>query len=58
MSYDKNHPLKVVTLCSGYDSQWLAGNSIVTNCMTAMFEELFFPSGKSYANKNGQLSLF
>lgn len=23
----------------------LAGNSIVTNCLTAMFEELIFPSG-------------
>ncbi len=36
----------------------LAGNSIVTNCMTAMFEELFYPSGKHYTDKNGQLSLF
>lgn len=36
----------------------LAGNSIVTNCMTAMFSELFFPSGKHYADKHGQLSLF
>ena len=36
----------------------LAGNSIVTNCMTAMFEELFYPSGQSYADENGQLSLF
>lgn len=36
----------------------LAGNSIVTNCLTAMFEELFFPSGESYVEKDGQLSLF
>lgn len=36
----------------------LAGNSIVTNCMTAMFEELFFPTGNSYIGKDGQLSLF
>lgn len=36
----------------------LAGNSIVTNCLTAMFEELIFPSGKHYHDKNGQLSLF
>ena len=36
----------------------LAGNSIVTNCMTAMFEEMLYPSGKCYADKNGQLSLF
>lgn len=36
----------------------LAGNSIVTNCMTAMFEKLFFPDGEHYHDKNGQLSLF
>lgn len=36
----------------------LAGNSIVTNCMTAMFSELFYPSGKHYADKHGQLSIF
>lgn len=36
----------------------LAGNSIVTNCMTAMFEELFFPTGNNYVEKDGQLSLF
>lgn len=24
MIYDKNHPLRVCTLCSGYDSQCLA----------------------------------
>lgn len=36
----------------------LAGNSIVTNCMVAMFEELFYPSGQSYVGKDGQLSLF
>ena len=36
----------------------LAGNSIVTNCLTAMFEELIFPSGKHYHDKSGQLSLF
>ena len=36
----------------------LAGNSIVTNCLTAMFEELIFPSGNHYHDKNGQLSLF
>lgn len=36
----------------------LAGNSIVTNCMTAMFEELFYPSGKHYVDADGQLSLF
>ena len=36
----------------------MAGNSIVTNCMTAMFEELLFPSGSNYKDKDGQLSLF
>lgn len=36
----------------------LAGNSIVTNCLTAMFEELIFPSGNLYHDKSGQLSLF
>lgn len=36
----------------------LAGNSIVTNCLTAMFEELIFPSGNHYHDKTGQLSLF
>lgn len=36
----------------------LAGNSIVTNCLTAMFEELIFPSGNNYHDKTGQLSLF
>lgn len=36
----------------------LAGNSIVTNCLTAIFEELIFPSGNHYHDKNGQLSLF
>lgn len=36
----------------------LAGNSIVTNCMTAMFEKLFFPDGEPYHDKQGQLSLF
>lgn len=36
----------------------LAGNSIVTNCLTAMFEELIFPSGNYYHDKSGQLSLF
>ena len=36
----------------------LAGNSIVTNCLTAMFEELFFPTDNSYVEKDGQLSLF
>ena len=32
----------------------LAGNSIVTNCLTAMFEELIFPSGNHYHDKTGQ----
>lgn len=36
----------------------LAGNSIVTNCMTAMFEKLLFPDGEPYHDKTGQLSLF
>lgn len=36
----------------------LAGNSIVTNCLTAMFEELIFHSGNHYHDKTGQLSLF
>ena len=36
----------------------LAGNSIVTNCLTAMFEELIFPAGNHYHDKSGQLSLF
>lgn len=36
----------------------LAGNSIVTNCLTAMFEELIFPSGNYYHDKTGHLSLF
>lgn len=89
MTYNKENPLRVVTLCSGYDSQCLAlkylalmgvhkednyklcnsglkksklyklsGNSIVTNCMTAMFEELLYPTGNNYVEKDGQLSLF
>lgn len=36
----------------------MAGNSIVTNCMTAMFEELIYPSGNNYKDKDGQLTLF
>lgn len=36
----------------------MAGNSIVTNCMTAMFSELFYPSGRHAVDKHGQLSLF
>lgn len=36
----------------------LAENSIVTNCLTAMFEELIFPSGNHYHDKTGQLYLF
>lgn len=36
----------------------LAGNSIVTNCMTAIFEQLFYPSGDFYHDKHGQLSMF
>ena len=36
----------------------LSGNSIVTNCLTAMFEELLYPTGNSYVEKDGQLSLF
>ena len=36
----------------------LAGNSIVTNCMTAMFENLFFPTEGHYIEKDGQLALF
>lgn len=36
----------------------LAGNSIVTNCMVAMFDNLFYPKGEHQADKNGQLLLF
>lgn len=36
----------------------LAGNSIVTNCMTAIFDELLYPTNNSYVEKDGQLSLF
>lgn len=36
----------------------LAGNSIVTDCMTAMFDSLFYPTGQHQVDKNGQLSLF
>lgn len=36
----------------------MAGNSIVTNCMVAMFDELFYPSGKKAVGENGQLLLF
>ena len=49
--YNKEHPLRVVTLCSGY-------NSIVIDNLTAIFSELFFHSGQHYADKKGQLSLF
>lgn len=49
---------KGVPLISKTNLYALSGNSIVTNCMTAMFEELFFPSGNHYADKSGQLSLF
>lgn len=36
----------------------LAGNNIVTDCMVAMFDSLFYPTGQHQADKNGQLSLF
>lgn len=36
----------------------LAGNSIVADVLTAIFSELFFPSGQHYADHQGQLSLF
>lgn len=36
----------------------LAGNSIVTNCMTAIFDKLFYPDGKPQCTKDGQLLLF
>lgn len=36
----------------------LAGNSIVTDCMVAMFDNLFYPTGQHQADKQGQLSLF
>lgn len=45
-------------IISNSNSYALAGNSIVTNCLTAMFEELLFPSGDYYHDNNGQLSLF
>ena len=56
--YSNERPLRVFTAFSGYDSQCLAlerqaisnsalyrlaGNSIVVNCMTLMFENLFYP---------------
>lgn len=34
----------------------IAGNSIVTRCMTGIFKNLFVTNGKKY--KNGQLELF
>lgn len=36
----------------------MAGNSIVTNCMVAMFGELFYPSGRKNVDRQGQLLLF
>lgn len=36
----------------------MAGNSIVTNCMVAMFEQLFYPSGRKNVDRQGQLLLF
>lgn len=36
----------------------LAGNSIVTNCMVAMFESLFYPKEGNKTDEHGQLSLF
>lgn len=36
----------------------LAGNSIVTNCMVAMFESLFFPKEGNKTDEHGQYSLF
>ena len=36
----------------------LAGNSIVVDNLTAIFSQLFFPTGQHYADKQGQLSLF
>lgn len=41
--YTKENPLRVCTLCSGYDSQCykLAGNSITTAVMEGIFRNLF-----------------
>ena len=41
--YTKENPLRVCTLCSGYDSQCykLAGNSITTKVMEEIFRNLF-----------------
>lgn len=36
----------------------MAGNSIVTECMVGIFENLFYPEGKNNADRHGQLSLF
>ena len=41
--YTKENPLRVVTLCSGYDSQLykMAGNSIVVPVLEGIFTQLF-----------------
>ena len=69
--YSKEKPLRVFTAFSGYDSQCLAlerkaisnsalyrlaGNSIVVNCMTLMFENLLFPDTEP--TTGDQLKLF
>lgn len=37
---------------------WSSPCQDFSNCLTAMFEELIFPSGNHYHDKAGQLSLF
>lgn len=38
MKYTKNNPLRVVTLCSGYDSQCLALNRLRKRCYDMAWE--------------------
>ena len=54
--YSKEKPLRVFTAFSGYYSQGLAGNSIVVNCMTLMFDNLLYPDTEP--TTGDQLKLF
>lgn len=47
---------QIISNCNLYK---MAGNSIVTNCMTEMFDKLFFPQeNDTYVDEEGQMYLF
>lgn len=53
LRYFKKEPKQLISNSKLYQ---LAGNSIVTNCMTLMFENLFYPTNEP--ERGDQLSLF